>query len=144
MRGTYTSPVHWHVTHHFGTMFVYCAWLLRPAICRKAHTQVCRTHKSRAERCRKHMLHDAELNSMSLIHEHAAYDPWIMIRASNASALARFLTDNITIPPDAQGQNDSHADCAPELPGICDVNLVSHTPNAWSGGIAKCVVARHL
>jgi len=44
--GTYTSPVPWHVIQHFGTILVYCAWLLRPAICRKAHTQVCRTHKS--------------------------------------------------------------------------------------------------
>ena len=50
-----------------------------------------------------------------------------MLRASYAGALARFLTDSITIPPDAQGQNDSHAACAAKLPGICDVNLVSHT-----------------
>ena len=72
-----------------------------------------------------------------------------MIRASYAGALARFFEISvspwhcITILPDAQGQNDSHAACAAELPGICDVNLVSHTmgdvisPSARSRGICK-------
>ena len=72
-----------------------------------------------------------------------------MIRASYAGALARFFEISvspwhcITILPDAQGQNDSHAACAAELPGICDVNLVSHTmgdgisPSAWSRGVCK-------
>ena len=56
---------------------------------------------------------------------------------------SRYLSHCITILPDAQGQNDSHAACAAELPGICDVNLVSHTmgdgisPSAWSRGICK-------
>ena len=69
-----------------------------------------------------------------------------MIRASYVGALARifrYLSDSITILPDAQGQNDAHGTCAAELPGICDVNLVSHTmgdgksPSAWSRGICK-------
>ena len=40
---------------------------------------------------------------------------------------SRYLSHCITILPDAQGQNDSHAACAAELPGICNVNLVSDT-----------------
>ena len=56
---------------------------------------------------------------------------------------SRYLSHSITILPDAQGQNHSHAACAAELPGICDVNLVSHTmsdgisQSAWSRGICK-------
>ena len=56
---------------------------------------------------------------------------------------SRYLSHSITILPEAQGQNHSHAACAAELPGICDVNLVSHTmgdgisQNAWSRGICK-------
>ena len=40
-------------------------------------------------------------------------------------------------------QEHQHGTCAAELPGICDVNLVSHTmgdgtwPSAWSRGICK-------
>ena len=69
-----------------------------------------------------------------------------MIRASYVGALARifrYLSDSITILPDAQGQNDAHGTCAAELPGICDVNLVSHTmgdatwPGTWSRGFCK-------
>ena len=69
-----------------------------------------------------------------------------MIRASYVGALARifrYLSDSITILPDAQGQNDAHGTCAAELPGICDVNLVWHTmgddisPSARSRGICK-------
>ena len=69
-----------------------------------------------------------------------------MIRASYVGALARifrYLSDSITILPDAQGQNDAHGKCAAELPGICDVNLVSHTmgdatwPSTWSRGFCK-------
>ena len=69
-----------------------------------------------------------------------------MIRASYVGALARifrYLSDSITILPDAQGQNDAHGTCAAELPGICDVNLVSHTmgdatwPSTWSRGFCK-------
>ena len=56
---------------------------------------------------------------------------------------SRYLCHSIKILPDAQGQNDAHGTCAAELPGICDVNLVSHTmgdgisPSAWSRGICK-------
>ena len=56
---------------------------------------------------------------------------------------SRYLSHSIKILPDAQGQNDAHGTCAAELPGICDVNLVSHTmgdgtwPSAWSRGICK-------
>ena len=45
--------------------------------------------------------------------------------------------------PDAQGHKEAHGACAAELPGICDVNLVSHSmgdgisPSAWSRGIFK-------
>ena len=39
----------------------------------------------------------------------------------------RDLSHSITILRDAQGQNDAHGAYAAELPGICDVNLVSHT-----------------
>ena len=56
---------------------------------------------------------------------------------------SRYLSHSITILPDAQGQEHQHGTCAAELPGICDVNLVSHTmgdgisPSAWSRGICK-------
>ena len=56
---------------------------------------------------------------------------------------SRYLCHSIKIQPDAQGQNDAHGTCAAKLPGICDVNLVSHTmgdgisPSAWSRGICK-------
>ena len=56
---------------------------------------------------------------------------------------SRYLSHSIRVLLDAQGQNDSHAACAAELPGICDVNLVSHTMgdgislSAWSRGICK-------
>ena len=45
--------------------------------------------------------------------------------------------------PMRKGQEHQHGTCAAELPGICDVNLVSHTmgdgisPSAWSRGICK-------
>ena len=56
---------------------------------------------------------------------------------------SRYLSHSITILPDAQGHNDAHGACAAGLPGICDVNLVSHTmgddksPSARSRGICK-------
>ena len=71
---TYTSPISGHVTQHLSAIFVYCMWLLRPEIWRKAHTLVCRTHKSHAGIFRKHMPHDAEPDMKSLIHHHAAFD----------------------------------------------------------------------
>ena len=41
---------------------------------------------------------------------------------------SRYLSRTITILPDAaQGHNHAHGACAAGLPGICDVNLVSHT-----------------
>ena len=55
--------------------------------------------------------------------------------------VARALS--IKIPSHAQDQEHQHGACAAELPGICDVNLVSHTmgdgisPSAWSRGICK-------
>ena len=60
-----------------------------------------------------------------------------------SAEFSRYLSHSITILPDAQGQNDAHAACAAELPGICDMNLVSHTmgdgtsSSAWSRGICK-------
>ena len=71
---TYTSPISGHVTQHLSAIFVYCMWLLRPEIWRKAHTLVCRTHKLHAGIFRKHMPHDAEPDMKSLIHHHAAFD----------------------------------------------------------------------
>ena len=56
---------------------------------------------------------------------------------------SRYLCHSIKILPDAQGQNDAHGTCAAELPGICNVNLVSDTmddgipPSAWSRGVSK-------
>ena len=56
---------------------------------------------------------------------------------------SRDLSHSITILRDAQGQNDAHGAYAAELPGICDVNLVSHTlgdgisPSVWSRSICK-------
>ena len=56
---------------------------------------------------------------------------------------SRYLSHSITIPSHAQGHNDAHWACAAGLPGICDVNLVSHTmgddksPSARSRGICK-------
>ena len=56
---------------------------------------------------------------------------------------SRYLSHSINIPSHAQGQEHQHGTCAAELPGICDVNLVSHTmgdgisPSAWSRGICK-------
>ena len=56
---------------------------------------------------------------------------------------SRYLSHSITILPDARGHNDAHGACTAGLPGICDVNLVSHTmgddksPSARSRGICK-------
>ena len=56
---------------------------------------------------------------------------------------SRYLSHSFTIPSHAQGHNDAHGACAAGLPGICDVNLVSHTmgddisPSARSRGICK-------
>ena len=56
---------------------------------------------------------------------------------------SRYLSQGFTIPPHAQGHNDAHGACAAGLPGICDVNLVSHTMSdgissvAWSHGVSK-------
>ena len=55
----------------------------------------------------------------------------------------RYVSHSIKIPSHAQGHNDAHWACAAGLPGICDVNLVSHTmgddisPSARSHGICK-------
>jgi hypothetical protein len=56
---------------------------------------------------------------------------------------SRYLSHSFTIPSHAQGHNDAHGACAAGLPGICDVNLVSHTmgddipPSARSRGLSK-------
>ena len=56
---------------------------------------------------------------------------------------SRYLSHSFTIPSHAQGHNDAHGACAAGLPGICDVNLVSHTMGdgissvAWSRGVSK-------
>ena len=56
---------------------------------------------------------------------------------------SRYLSHSIKILPDALGHNDAHGACAAGLPGICDVNLVSHTmgdeisQSARSRGICK-------
>ena len=55
----------------------------------------------------------------------------------------RYLSHSVKIPSHAQGQEHQHGTCAAELPGICDVNLVSHTmgddipPSARSRGLSK-------
>ena len=41
--------------------------------------------------------------------------------------VSRYMSDSITPPSHAQDQEHQHGACAAELPGICDVNLVSHT-----------------
>ena len=60
-----------------------------------------------------------------------------------SSDFSRYLSHSIKILPDALGHNDAHGACAAGLPGIYDVNLVSHTwamayrPSAWSRGVSK-------
>ena len=55
----------------------------------------------------------------------------------------RYLPHSIRIRPDAQGHNDAHGTPAAELPGICNVNLVSDTmgdgisSSAWSRSTSK-------
>ena len=44
-----------------------------------------------------------------------------------SAKFSRYLSDSITPPSHAQDQEHQHGACAAELPGICDVNLVSHT-----------------
>ena len=53
---------------------------------------------------------------------------------------SRYLSHSIKISSHAQDQEHQHGTCAAGLPGICDVNLVSHTmgddisPVVWSRG----------
>ena len=55
----------------------------------------------------------------------------------------RYMSHSIKIPSHAQEQEHQHGTSAAGLPGICDVNLVSHTmdddisPSARSRGICK-------
>ena len=55
----------------------------------------------------------------------------------------RYVSHSIKIPSHAQEQEHQHGTSAAGLPGICDVNLVSHTmgddisPSARSRGICK-------
>ena len=42
-----------------------------------------------------------------------------------SAKFSRYLSDSITPPSHAQDQEHQHGACAAELPGICDVNLVS-------------------
>ena len=44
-----------------------------------------------------------------------------------SAKVSRYLSHSIKIPSHAQDQEHQHGACAAELPGICDVNLVSHT-----------------
>ena len=56
---------------------------------------------------------------------------------------SRYVSHSIKIPSHAQEQEHQHGTYAAGLPGICDVNLVSHTmgdgtsSSAWSRGICK-------
>ena len=60
-----------------------------------------------------------------------------------SSDFSRYLSHSIKILPDAQGHNDAHGTRAAELPGICNVNLVSDTmgddipPSARTRGLSK-------
>ena len=60
-----------------------------------------------------------------------------------SSDFSRDLSHSVKILPDAQGHNDGHGTRAAELPGICNVNLVSDTmgdgisPSAWSRGVSE-------
>ena len=60
-----------------------------------------------------------------------------------SAKVSRYLSHSIKIPSHAQDQEHQHWTCAAELPGICDVNLVSHTmgdgisPSVWSRSICK-------
>ena len=44
-----------------------------------------------------------------------------------SAEFSRYLSHSVKIPSHAQGQEHQHGACSAELPGICDVNLVSHT-----------------
>ena len=60
-----------------------------------------------------------------------------------SSDFSRDLSHSVKILPDAQGHNDGHGTRAAELPGICNVNLVSDSvgdgipPSARSRGLSK-------
>ena len=55
----------------------------------------------------------------------------------------RYVSHSIKIPSHAQEQEHQHGTYAAGLPGICNVNLVSHTMGdgissvAWSRGVSK-------
>ena len=60
-----------------------------------------------------------------------------------SAKVSRYLSPTVKIPSHAQDQEHQHGTCAAELPGICNVNLVSDTmddgipPSAWSRGVSK-------
>ena len=60
-----------------------------------------------------------------------------------SAKVSRYLSPRVKIPSHAQDQEHQHGTCAAELPGICNVNLVSDTmgddisPSARSRFLAK-------
>ena len=60
-----------------------------------------------------------------------------------SAKVSRYLSPSVKIPSHAQDQEHQHGTCAAELPGICNVNLVSDTmddgipSSAWSRGTSK-------
>ena len=60
-----------------------------------------------------------------------------------SAKVSRYLSPTVKIPSHAQDQEHQHGTCAAELPGICNVNLVSDTmddgipPSAWSRGVSE-------
>ena len=54
-----------------------------------------------------------------------------------SSDFSRDLSHSVKILPDAQGHNDAHGTRAAELPGICNVNLVSHTMGDGTSSVAS-------
>ena len=60
-----------------------------------------------------------------------------------SAKVSRYLSPTVKIPSHTQDQEHQHGTCAAELPGICNVNLVSDTmddgiqPSAWSRGVSK-------
>ena len=58
----------------------------------------------------------------------AIHNSWFVHHIQMLSSdFSRYLSHSTTILPDALGHNEAHGECAAELPGICNVNLVSDT-----------------
>ena len=54
-----------------------------------------------------------------------------------SAKVSRYLSPTVKIPSHAQDQEHQHGTCAAELPGICNVNLVSHTMGDGISSVAS-------